>query len=97
MQCSVYIRIQDGGDRAHGKTIARASPYRKRGLERIFSRRHGEPREVSSGCRPLTPTSSPPTAGAQGSAIHHFAFNIQNYIPPVPLCLRKNSRALAAE
>jgi hypothetical protein len=32
MQCSVYIRIQDGGDRTHGKIIARASPYRKRGF-----------------------------------------------------------------
>jgi hypothetical protein len=36
MQCSVYIRIQDGGDRTHGKIIARASPYRKCGVGADF-------------------------------------------------------------
>jgi hypothetical protein len=36
MQCSVYIRIQDGGDHTHGKIIARASPYRKCGVGADF-------------------------------------------------------------
>jgi hypothetical protein len=98
MQCSVYIRIQDGGDRAHGKIIARASPYRKRGVGAHFLT---ETRRTQRTVIRLPSSDSylfTPHRG--GTGLRHSSFCIQYsklYPPPVPLCLRENSRALAAD
>ncbi len=86
MQCSVYIRIQDGGDRTHDKIIARASSYRKRGVGADLP--HGDT-ENTENCHltpcPLSPVSqllayllTRHRGPAARSALTHFAFNIQN-------------------
>ena len=90
-----YKKVQhnDSGRRAHGSTVPHRASYRKRrvGADFLTETRRAQRtgiRLTSSDSYLFTPT-----------ALRHSSFCIQHskLNPPVPLCLRENSRALAAD